>query len=91
MTRRQTIIELLRQGPISPQNIANKLGITMKELMEEMPHVKKTLHPIKIKVIPAFCKKCGFVFKERSRLKPPTKCPSCRSEWIEKGKFSLDQ
>lgn len=88
-TRREEIIGLLEKGPISPYNIANKFGTTLKEILEDIKHVKLSIKPKQLKMVPAYCKKCGFVFKERSRIKTPTKCPKCRGEWIEKEKLFI--
>ena len=43
----------------------------------------------KLKINPAYCRKCNFVFKERSKISKPSKCPRCKSEWIEAQMFSI--
>jgi hypothetical protein len=40
-------------------------------------------------VTPAECRKCGFVFQKREKLKKPGKCPICRSESIEEPLFGI--
>ncbi len=90
MTRRQEIAEILEKGPISLFNLANKLGVPLKELLEDLEHIKLSIKPRQLKIIPAYCKSCGFVFRERSRIKTPTKCPKCRGEWIEREKIYIE-
>ena len=50
MTRRQNIIELLKQEPISFMSIANKLSTNLKEIEEDLEHISKS---IKLNVSPA--------------------------------------
>ncbi len=89
-TRRQRIIERLEKGPVSPFHLANKLGIPMKEFFEDLSHVRATIKPRAVKMIPAYCRHCGFVFRERSRLKTPTRCPKCKGEWIERERLYIE-
>jgi len=37
----------------------------------------------------AQCKKCEFKFEERSKIRKPSKCPKCKSEWIMAPLFSI--
>ena len=90
MTRREDIERILSEKEISLQQLANALRITMKELLEDLEHVKYSIRPRKIKSTPAFCKKCNFIFREREKLKPPTKCPRCRSEWIQAAVYKIE-
>ena len=89
MTRRQEIIEILTEQNMSAQHLANYFRIEMKFILEDLEHIEKSIKPKKLKRKPAFCKSCEFVFKERSRVKKPTKCPSCRKEWIQESVFYI--
>jgi len=91
LTRRQEIIKFLEEQPMSINQIANLYKTKTEEILEDIPHIKKTIHPKKLKIIPAVCKKCGFVFKERTKLRAPSKCPRCRSEWISEPLFKIEQ
>lgn len=59
------------------------------ELYDELEHVKKTLKRMgyRLEIVPATCKKCGYVFSDREKLKKPSRCPRCKSERIEPPKF----
>ncbi len=89
ITRRQEIIEMLEKQPMSINQLANLYKMKIDELLEDFPHIKKTIHPKKLKITPAVCRKCGFVFKERTKVRAPSKCPRCRSEWIEEPMFKI--
>ena len=90
MTRRQQIIEILEQQKQTAQQLANYFETTLKEILEDLEHIEKTIKPRKLKEIPAHCKSCNFVFKERSKVSKPSKCPKCRSEWIEAQMFWIE-
>jgi hypothetical protein len=86
MTRREEIEELLKQEEFSAQELANRYKTILADVLEDLAHIQRH-HRLKIR--PAFCKACGFVFKERAKVKTPSKCPRCRKEWIEPCKFRI--
>lgn len=90
MTRREEIIEILSKEKISAQQLANVFQVEMFEILEDLRHIKYSIKPKKLVMNPAECKKCGFVFKERSRVKKPSKCPKCKSEWIMAPLFKIE-
>ncbi|RJQ15675.1 transcriptional regulator [Candidatus Woesearchaeota archaeon] len=89
MTRREEIIKLLSEQSFSLQQLANHFKTDVADLTEDIAHVKLSIHPLKLLSDPAFCKKCGYVFQERNKIKTPSKCPRCKSEWIEAQKFKI--
>lgn len=44
---------------------------------------------MKLRITPAECEACGFVFQGRTRLSGPSRCPQCRSERITSPTFTL--
>lgn len=90
MTRREEIINLLNEEEKSAQELANIFKVGMFEILEDLKHIKYSVKPKKLKVKPSQCKKCGFVFKERSRVKKPSRCPKCKSEWIIAQLFRIE-
>ena len=90
MTRRQQIIELLEQNKQSAQQLANYFQTELKEIVEDLEHIRKSIKPRKLKVTHACCKKCNFVFKERDKISKPSKCPRCKSEWVEAQMFWIE-
>ena len=90
MTRREEIIKLLEKRATSIQQIANMYRTSIEDILEDLPHIKASIKPKKLNIIPAECRKCGFIFKERTKLKAPSKCPRCRSEWIDEPLFKIE-
>ena len=89
MTRRSEITDILSQNKISLQEIANIYRVELKEILEDIKHIKRSIEPAELVMIPAQCKGCGFVFKERSKIKTPSKCPRCRHERIKAPLFTI--
>ncbi|NQU98692.1 transcriptional regulator [Candidatus Woesearchaeota archaeon] len=90
LTRREEIVQLLTERESSLQAIANHFRTDLKEILEDVQHVEQTIRPKKLMRKPAACKSCGFPFKERNRIKTPSKCPRCRKEWIQPALFRIE-
>ncbi len=90
-TIRREIIEILEARTLSAKEISGAAGISEKEAYDHLDHIQKTVHIAGFHLIltPAECKRCGFVFRKREKLKKPGKCPVCRSESIEDPLFSI--
>jgi predicted Zn-ribbon and HTH transcriptional regulator len=61
------------------------LGMPERQVEEHLTHVVKTILRDKTRQFildPARCQDCDFVFRDRSRLTSPSRCPHCRSEAI---------
>lgn len=90
-TIRQKIVSLLEGQTLSVRDISIMARVSEKEAYEHLEHIqkgkRKNNHPLI--VIPAECKRCGFVFRKRERLKKPGKCPVCHSESIREPLFSM--
>lgn len=90
-TVRKTIISTLRGEVMSAREISGEVHISEKEVINNLQYIQKTLSKEKshLRIIPAECRKCGFVFKKRERFKKPGKCPVCRGELIKEPLFSI--
>jgi predicted Zn-ribbon and HTH transcriptional regulator len=90
-TIRQKIISILECQTLSARDISSDVMVSEKEVYEHLEHIQKTLNKREHSLIitPAECKKCGFLFRKRDRLKKPGKCPVCRSEFIQEPLFSI--
>ncbi len=90
-TIRQEIVSLLEGNTLSSREISANIGISEKDVYEHLEHIQRTINKKEHNLIvtPAVCKKCGFVFKKRERLKKPSKCPVCRNEIIGEPLFSV--
>ncbi len=94
MTRRERIISLLEERDYSPSELARALDLrgkgAVKTVLEDLrviQHVVKREGKVLL-IKPAECRNCGFVFKPE--IKVPSRCPRCKSEWIEEPRFKIE-
>lgn len=92
-TIRKQITTVLEGRTLSARELSIHVRVSEKEIYENIEHIRKAKGRNKFKLIisPARCKKCGFIFKKRERIRRPSKCPLCRSESIEDPLFSIKQ
>ncbi|MGB9700039.1 MAG: transcriptional regulator [Thermodesulfobacteriota bacterium] len=86
LTLRQEIAKALADQPRGLREISKIFRLGEKEVLEHLQHIAKSA---KIVMEPAFCQKCGFIFKKRERLSTPSRCPMCRSEFICPPRYQL--
>ena len=91
-TIRQGIIAELLQGTCSARDLSAAARIPEREVYNHLEHIHKSLvssgrHFV---VTPAECKKCGFIFAKREKLKRPGKCPVCKGESIREPRFAIE-
>ena len=91
-SKRQEMIDLLRQGPLSAKELSRALAIREREVYEHLIHVRLSLAATqgqRLVVEPAYCLGCGFTFKKRERLRVPSRCPVCRGSHVAEPRFSV--
>jgi transcriptional regulator len=90
-TTRQKIISLLSEGEHGAKSISKILRISEKEVYEHLWHIGRSVKSRnrKLRIIPALCLECGFVFESRSRFTAPGKCPRCKGEHIQDPEYSI--
>jgi predicted Zn-ribbon and HTH transcriptional regulator len=90
-TIRREIVSVLEGKTLSAKDISADVRISEKEIYEHLEHIQRTINKSEHNFIitPAECKKCGFIFRKRDRLKKPGKCPVCRGESIQEPLFSV--
>jgi transcriptional regulator len=91
-TIRQRMLELLAGQELSARGLAQLLSISVRDVEGHLPHLVKSIgrHSDKrFLLIPSECQDCGFVFEQRTRLTPPTRCPRCRSEFISPPRYRI--
>ena len=81
---RKDLITLLLDNPLRLSEIARLYAVPVKEVLDDVKHLRKTLKQsaYRLDVTPAECRKCSFVFSTE-KLSKPSKCPQCRSTWLE--------
>ncbi len=94
LTTRQKIKEALKGSSLTAKEISRAVGITEKDVLSHLPHVARSASRGRhgeetFIVVPSTCLECGFVFRKRSRLKTPSRCPVCSSEEITEMRFGM--
>jgi len=92
-TVRHEISSALEQRVLSAGEISRKVRISEREVYSHLEHIRKTVSKFgkHLVITPAECRKCGFVFTKRERLRKPGKCPLCRGESIQEALFSIGE
>ncbi len=92
-TPRQRILDLLAETRLTAYQLAQRLGIPERQVEDHLVHVVKSLarDPSRRFVLePATCPDCGFVFRDRTKLTRPGRCPQCRGEGITAPRYGID-
>ncbi len=90
-TVRKNIIAVIECQPLSAKEISGAVRIPEKAVYDHLQHIQKSVSRkgLSLIITPSECKKCGFVFEKRERLRKPGKCPECRNEAITESVFSI--
>jgi hypothetical protein len=91
VTIRSALRAALLGGPLTARELSARVGIGEKEVAEHLEHLARSLRHSaeRLLVEPARCLACGFMFKERTRLARPSKCPACRSQRLRPPRFQV--
>jgi predicted Zn-ribbon and HTH transcriptional regulator len=92
-TPRQRIIDLIAGTRLASYQLAQMLGIRERQVEEHLAHVVKTIARDRTRrfiLDPAHCQNCDFVFRDRSRLTSPSRCPHCQSEAIAAPRYGIE-
>lgn len=92
-TTRQRIIELLTDSRMTSHELAQALGIPERQVEEHLAHVVKTVTRDRSRQFlrePSRCLDCGFMFRDRTRLTRPSRCPQCRREGVTPPRYSIE-
>jgi len=91
-TIRQTMINLLQQEPLSAMELSEQVGIMVREVYDHLEHIRRSLHreELRLQVLPAECRGCGYRFSKRQRLKRPGRCPICKGESISQPRYWIE-
>ncbi len=88
---RQAMVDLLTEEELTSMEISQALGISEKDVVFHLEHIRRTLgsRGRKLQVKPFSCLSCGYLFKERTRLSRPGRCPRCKKSHIRMALFSV--
>ena len=84
-TIRQQMVVLLSEQEMSARELSQAIGIREKEVYDHLSHISRSLNSQRKRLIlsPAQCLSCGFIFKDRTRLTRPGRCPHCKKSHIQ--------
>jgi predicted Zn-ribbon and HTH transcriptional regulator len=92
-TARAELRDALRAAPepATIRELSQTLGISERDLYDHLEHLARSLPHAdeRLSVDPARCLGCGYAFEDRTRLKKPGKCPSCKSTRIAPARFRI--
>ncbi|MDH5335449.1 MAG: hypothetical protein OEW20_03930 [Nitrospira sp.] len=92
-TLRQRITDLLTDTRMTAEQLAPILRIPEGQVEEHLAHVVKTVSRDRSRrfiLEPSICLDCKFMFRDRTRLTRPSRCPQCRSEGISAPRYGID-
>ncbi len=88
---RKELAQWLRQRPYRLSELAQLCECKVRDVEDDLRHLERSLarEGLKLRVEPARCRHCGFVFS-RDKLRKPGKCPKCRHTWIEEPRVWIE-
>lgn len=80
LTRRQEIIQRLRDRQWLFDDLRHELAVTVSTLEDDLNHIQRSVkaNGERLRVRSAICADCGFALSSKA-LHPPGRCPNCRS------------
>lgn len=91
-TSRQQIMQTITGVRCSARDLAHRLALPERQIEEHLAHIARTLARDRTRCFvmePAACQSCGFVFRSRTRLTRPSRCPRCQSEQISAPRYEI--
>ena len=91
MVFRRQLVELLSHEPRSASSLARELGLRRGDIEDALRHALRSAAAagLRVSVLPARCKDCGFTFGE-DRLAKPSRCPACKGSRLHEPMIRLD-
>jgi hypothetical protein len=91
-TVRQHIRRALEEGPHTAHELATRVRAREREVEGHLEHIARSVarEGARLRVDPAACLSCGYVFADRRRLTCPGACPACRRQRIAPPAFWIE-
>jgi len=84
-------MDMLSKGTVTLQELSVELHMSVKEILVHLPHIQKSVRPpARFIIEPALCLNCGYVFKDRTKLHSPGKCPRCRESHVQEPGYRIE-
>lgn len=91
LTLRDALRHALREGFLTARDLSARVGISEKDVPGHLHHLILSLKQSgeRLEIQPPRCHGCGFVFKERTRLSKPSRCPRCKSQRLAPARYGI--
>ena len=92
MAFRRHLMDLLSQEFRSVSSLARELGSTRAAVEDDLRHAFRSARAQghDVRVVPARCKSCGFIFREE-KLNRPSRCPACKGTRLYEPMIGLQE
>lgn len=92
-TKRRELMSLLAGDALTAHELSGLAGIPEKDVVSHLEHIAQTARRSggRLRVTPASCRLCGYIFRKRDRLSTPGRCPACRRGSLDPPVFSLEE
>lgn len=93
LTPRQRLMQALTGSLRSARELARELGLPEREVEAHLIHVVRSLKrdpTRRFLMEPSTCHECGFVFRDRTKLSRPSRCPKCHAESVVPPRFGIE-
>ncbi len=93
LTIRQLIMQSITGTLYSSRQLAELVGVPERQVEDHLTHITKSVARDRTRrfvLEPSRCRNCGFVFRDRTRLTRPSRCPRCRSEAISPPRYGIE-
>jgi len=87
------MMDLLAGTRLTSHQLAQMLGLPERHIEDHLAHVMKSLArdtARRFVLEPSTCPDCGLVFRNRTRLTKPSRCPRCRGEGITAPRYGIE-
>lgn len=91
-TARQQLTYLLTQDSYTALELSRPSHLSERQVEDHLAHIIRSLKresSLQFVMEEPKCLDCGYAFRNRTRLKRPSRCPRCRSEAISYPRFSI--
>ena len=92
LTIRQLIMQSITGTLYSSRQLAELVGVPERQVEDHLTHITKSVARDRTRrfvLEPSRCRDCGFVFRDRTRLTRPSRCPRCRSEALSPPRYGI--
>ncbi len=89
---RDVIREALAGRPLSAHDISQRAGVSEKDVAEHLEHLQRSVRAKggRLVIKPAECLGCGYVFRDRAKLKDPGTCPKCQGSHLAASTYRIE-